>query len=333
MGEPTQAIAKHAPQQSLIATMAERYNMAPEMFLEAVKATCMPTKDVMVTNAHMAAFLMVSHEYGLNPLIREIFAFPTKSGGIQPIVSVDGWVHLITTNPNYAGMEITMELDEKKQKPISCTCQIFRKDAMKVPAVTEYYDECYRNTDPWNKMPKRMMRHKAIKEAGRVAFGFGGLMDQDEGIDAINITNESTVMERSTMTQAENLKEQIGAKKSSKKKDEPQAPATTTAPAAPVSAPAPTPAQEPAQAPAETVTAPAAAPTPEVAKVTADHKKAFLAKAADKARSLGVSEDQAKAKMRELLFAVGSTQFMDLTMPAFNKLMESVDSWTVQPAA
>jgi phage recombination protein Bet len=187
--------------------------MEPQPFLDAITQTCMPS-NVQVSNAMVAAFLLVCNEHGLNPFTREIFAFPTRTGGIQPIVSVDGWIKLVTQHPQYNGMEFDMQLDEKSGKPLSCTCTIYRKDREKHMPITEYFDECYRETEPWKKMPKRMMRHKALKEAARYTFGFAGIQDEDEGRDAvINITAEATVMQKETLSKAETLKEKIGAKK------------------------------------------------------------------------------------------------------------------------
>ena len=42
-------------------------------------------------------------------------------------------------------------------------------------------DECARNTDPWKSHPRRMLRHKATIQAARIAFGFAGIYDEDEG--------------------------------------------------------------------------------------------------------------------------------------------------------
>ena len=231
MSDPGQPVTTAQPtKKSLIATLAAKYEIEPDQFVAAVAQTVMP-KDQQVSNAMVAAFLMVCNEHGLNPFTREIFAFPTKTGGIQAIVSVDGWVKLVTMHPAYSGMEFDMKINEQTGKPISCTCTIYRTDREKQIPITEYYDECYRNTEPWNKMPKRMMRHKALKEAARYTFGFAGIMDEDEGRDTINITDESTVMSRTTMTKTEALKEKIGAKKAQ----------TLTLPAAPLVTPEPTP--------------------------------------------------------------------------------------------
>ena len=266
-----------AQRRSLVATLAAQYEMEPGPFMDAIAQTVMPT-DRQVSNAMIAAFLMVCHEHGLNPFTREIFAFPTKTGGIQPIVSVDGWVKLVNRHPQFAGMDMTMVLGENG-KPVSATCTIFRKDREHQTPVTEYYDECYRNTDPWNKMPRRMMRHKALKEAARYTFGFAGIMDEDEAREreAINVTGMVTeisrVVEEKTGDAKENLKKRLTAAK--------------TAPATP-----------PAAAPAATVPleedpdlASLAANAPATSSPAMDHAKEVMA---EKAAAEGV-QAQAEA--------------------------------------
>ncbi len=38
---------------------------------------------------------------------------------------------------------------------------------------------CKRNTEPW-KMEHRMLRHKAVMQCARIAFGFSGIHDEDD---------------------------------------------------------------------------------------------------------------------------------------------------------
>lgn len=169
-------VIDHAPApKSVIGDMANRYGMEPPAFEAALRATVVP-KDVSA--AQFAAFLLVAKEYNLNPLTKEIYAFPSRGGGIVPIVSVDGWVNLVNAQGQCDGFSFEMEHDGDKL--ISCTCSMFRKDRTHPVVVTEYYSECVRQTDPW-KMKHRMLRHKALIQAARYAFGFSGIYDEDEG--------------------------------------------------------------------------------------------------------------------------------------------------------
>ena len=126
-----------------------------------------------VTDAQMAALMVVANQYQLNPFTRELFAFPDKNNGIVPVVGVDGWSRIINSHPQFDGIEFEQDAD-------SCTCIIYRKDRNRPIKVTEYMDECKRGTGPWQSHPRRMLRHKAMIQGARLAFGYGGIYDQDE---------------------------------------------------------------------------------------------------------------------------------------------------------
>lgn len=128
--------------------------------------------------AEIITFLAIAKQYRLNPITKEIYAFANR-GGVQPIVSIDGWLKIINSHPQFNGMEFSDHLaaDGSLQ---SVTCRIFRKDRDHPVEVTEYMNECRRNTDPWKQWPSRMLRHKATIQAARYAFGFSGIVDPDE---------------------------------------------------------------------------------------------------------------------------------------------------------
>jgi hypothetical protein len=165
---------------SILATMASRYSMEPQAFESTVRATCMkPDKNGRIpSREEFAAFLLVAKEYNLNPLTKEIYAFPDKSGGIQPIVSIDGWMNLINSHPQYDGMQFEDIHDGKNL--VAIKCKIYRKDRTYPVEITEYMEECLRGTEPWRKWPARMLRHKAAIQCARYAFGFSGIIEPDE---------------------------------------------------------------------------------------------------------------------------------------------------------
>lgn len=175
MNQVTDLATKQNRQSSLLAIMAERYHMDPTTFANTVRKTAMPSN---ATNEEFAAFMMVAKEYNLNPILKEIHAFPKKGGGIQPVVSIDGWVSLINQQKDLDGYSFEWTHDDKGE-PVSCKCIMHRKDRKYPVVVEEFLSECYRPTDPW-KMKHRMLRHKALIQAARYAFGFAGVMDEDE---------------------------------------------------------------------------------------------------------------------------------------------------------
>lgn len=139
--------------------------------METLKATAFKGP---VTDAQMTALMVVANQYGLNPWTKEIYAFPDRNNGIVPVVGVDGWSRIINNHPQFDGMDFQQD-DE------SCTCIIYRKDRSHPIKVTEYMAECRRDgVGPWKSHPRRMLRHKAMIQGARLAFGYSGIFDQDE---------------------------------------------------------------------------------------------------------------------------------------------------------
>lgn len=161
---------------SVFADMAERFGMEPVAFEATLRATVFP-KDA--SREQLAAFLLVAKEYDLNPITKEIFAFPTRNGGIQPVVSIDGWVNIINSHPAFDGFEFDDHLDDQSNLT-AITARIWRKDRSRPVVVTEYMVECRRSTETWKSWPRRMLRHKALIQGARYAFGFAGIVDPDE---------------------------------------------------------------------------------------------------------------------------------------------------------
>lgn len=151
--------------------LAAKLNMGDGgQLIETLKATAFKGQ---VSDAQMTALMVVANQYGLNPWTKEIYAFPDRNNGIVPVVGVDGWSRIINEHQQFDGLEFVQD-DE------SCTCVIYRKDRSHPVRVTEYMSECNRKTGPWQSHPKRMLRHKALIQAARLAFGYTGIFDQDE---------------------------------------------------------------------------------------------------------------------------------------------------------
>ena len=157
---------------SALETMAKRLGCESAKLLATLKATCFKGD---VSNEQMMALTIVANQYQLNPFTKELYAFPDKNGGIVPVVGVDGWARIINEHPQFDGMEFDLSADGTE-----CVCRIYRKDRAHAIAVTEFLAECKRNTDPWRTSPRRMLRHKAMIQCARYAFGFAGIYDPDE---------------------------------------------------------------------------------------------------------------------------------------------------------
>ena len=160
----------------LIERFAERYGVEPTQLMDTLKATAFRTEKP-ASNEQMMALLVVAEQYSLNPWTKELFAFPDKQSGIVPVVSVDGWSRICNEHPQFDGVEFRYS-DTAEIEWIECI--IYRKDREHPTVAREYLAECKRNTSPWNSHPRRMLRHKAMIQAARLAFGFAGIYDKDE---------------------------------------------------------------------------------------------------------------------------------------------------------
>jgi phage recombination protein Bet len=167
-------ITTTTPKPSALAVMASKVNIDPAKLHATLKATVFKG----ASDEEMLALVVVANTYGLNPLLKELYAFPAKGGGIVPVVSIDGWVSMVNNHPQMDGMEFEEHRNESGALQ-SITCRIWRKDRNRPVAVTEHLSECKRNSEPW-KMEHRMLRHKALMQCARYAFGFSGVTDEDE---------------------------------------------------------------------------------------------------------------------------------------------------------
>lgn len=159
---------------------------------EQLKQTLIDTVFKGANDVQLVSLLIVANQYKLNPFTKEIYAFPAKGGGITPVVGIDGWARIINDNPLCNGIQF--EQDDQ-----ACTCKIYRKDREHPTVVTEYLSECQGTSEPWKKYPKRMLRHKALIQCARVAFGFSGIYDEDEAkrIDDCQVKTVSGFSENS----------------------------------------------------------------------------------------------------------------------------------------
>ena len=184
---------------TLTRTLATKLDMGDGAdLIGTLKATAFKGQ---VSDAQMTALLVVANQYALNPWTKEIYAFPDKNNGIVPVVGVDGWARIINGNAQFDGMDF--EQDDEK-----CTCRIYRKDRSRPTSVTEYMKECKRaNVGPWQSHPMRMLRHKAMIQCARLAFGFGGIYDQDEAerIAEIDVTAQGSHTTQSAPAQPKEL--------------------------------------------------------------------------------------------------------------------------------
>jgi len=194
--------------QEIVVSMAQKFGVDETRLLATLKATAFrQSGDNEITNEQMYALLIVANQYNLNPFTKEIYAFPDyKSGGIVPVVSVDGWNRIANENPMFDGVDFKYSKEavqyDGANSPVHTWIEaiLYRKDRVHPIHVREYVDECYKppyvdqwgnvKSGPWQTHPKRMLRHKTLIQCYRIGFGFVGIYDEDEAYRIINADSD-----------------------------------------------------------------------------------------------------------------------------------------------
>lgn len=160
---------------SVLTSLASQLHVDPAKLMEVLKKTAF--KECR-NDEEFIAMCVVANKYGLDPITKEIYAFPNKkTGAVVPVVGYDGWQKLANRNPEYDGCEFVEAEDGSW-----CECRIYRKDRSRPTAMREYLEECMMDTTPWHKYPRRMLRNKAFNQCARAAFNLSGIYDEDEAL-------------------------------------------------------------------------------------------------------------------------------------------------------
>jgi phage recombination protein Bet len=181
-------VAPPEERRGFLCALAEELQTDPKTLWNTVRQTCFPE----ATDDQLVLYLMVCQRYKLDPVLREAYPFADKRGGVHIGVTVDGWLKIANRDPQCDGHQVEDVLGEKGVL-LACTATVWRKDREHPVMVTEYLSECRRNTPQWDSRPHRMLRHKALIQAIRYAYGISGISDMEEAREAQLMSNGQPV--------------------------------------------------------------------------------------------------------------------------------------------
>ena len=110
-------------------------------------------------------------EYRLNPRADELDLVQFEEGRWQVFITVNGWAKLINAHPAFCGIEFSEASELEEGVPLWMGCAIYRTDRIKPIEVKEYFTEMKTEHAAWQQMPRRMLRHRAMQQCARLAFG------------------------------------------------------------------------------------------------------------------------------------------------------------------
>lgn len=115
--------------------------------------------------------LRLANKYRLDPLSDEIALLQNQDHNYQPFITIDGWSKLMNDHPQYAGMSLRDSTELIDGIPTWIECTIYRNDRILPIVIKEYFEEVKTDHPSWQRMPRRMLRHRVIQQCVRLALG------------------------------------------------------------------------------------------------------------------------------------------------------------------
>lgn len=144
---------------------------AKQMDLEESELKAWVDLQVMAPKQTLLALLRLARANGLDPLKEEVALAVYDDTHWQAYITVEGYSKLLNRHPAFDGIAFTQSEDTANGIPIWMECTIYRKDRSKPITVREYFEEVKGEQAIWQKMPRRMLRHKVMQQCARLAVG------------------------------------------------------------------------------------------------------------------------------------------------------------------
>ncbi len=117
------------------------------------------------------ALLRNMQHWHLDPLKEEMGFTQYEDGNWQVFISIEGCSKLLNAHTQFNGLVFNQADTLVEGVPEWMECSIYRRDRIMPITVREYFVEVRNSHDMWQKMPRRMLRHRALQQCVRLALG------------------------------------------------------------------------------------------------------------------------------------------------------------------
>lgn len=117
------------------------------------------------------ALLRSMQSLHLDPLCEEIGFVQYEDGQWQVLITIEGCAKLLNQNNQFNGLTFTQSETLIDGVPEWIECAIYRRDRALPITVREHLVEVRAENAIWQKMPRRMLRHRALQQCVRLAMG------------------------------------------------------------------------------------------------------------------------------------------------------------------
>jgi hypothetical protein len=126
---------------------------------------------VMVPKQTLLTLLRLARANNLDPLKEEVALALYDDCHWQAYITVEGYSKMLNCHPAFDGISFTQSPEKINDIPAWMECTIYRKDRSQPIVVREYFEEVKGEQVIWQKMPRRMLRHRAMQQCARLAIG------------------------------------------------------------------------------------------------------------------------------------------------------------------
>lgn len=148
----------------------ELLKAADEQGIEVSELKAWIDLQIEVPGKTILSLLRMMQSLHLDPLSEEIGFTQYEDGSWQVIVTIEGCAKLLNQHSQFNGLIFNQANTFIDGIPEWIECSIYRKDRAIPTTVREYLMEVRGESAIWQKMPRRMLRHRALQQCVRLAI-------------------------------------------------------------------------------------------------------------------------------------------------------------------
>ncbi len=143
---------------------------AIELGIDEVELKAWIDLQIEVPAKSILTLLRMMQGLHLDTLSEEIGFAQYEDGQWQVFITIEGCAKLLNQHPQFNGLAFNQADTLIDGVPEWIECSIYRKDREVPTTVREYYTEVRGENAIWQKMPRRILRHRALQQCVRLAI-------------------------------------------------------------------------------------------------------------------------------------------------------------------
>jgi hypothetical protein len=145
--------------------------LAKVLELEEAELQAWIDLQVMAPKQTLLSLLRIAIEYHLDPLKEEVALALYEDTHWQAYITIEGYCKILNSLPAFDGITFKESPQLSNDIPLWMECTIYRKDRRMPTIIREYFEEVKGEQTIWQKMPRRMLRHRVMQQCARLAIG------------------------------------------------------------------------------------------------------------------------------------------------------------------